>query len=147
MIQARSLTAEGAEFLAEGAEKNSLRVPSRKPLRTKDPTSFFEQDSKVKTSRRGEMFIDKAVPKFEELRRSEIYLSGLHFAPPELRHPDLAIAINIRAPTEPSSGTFKDLLAAFCRTAFLCETSPSSTVKVLPYGTTSYSGFGMPLSQ
>src|SRR5213082_1979224 len=62
MIQARSLTAEGAEFLAEVAEKNSLRVPSRKPLRTKDPTSFFEQDSKVKTSRRDETFIDKAAP-------------------------------------------------------------------------------------
>src|SRR2546421_2714192 len=62
MIQARSFTAEGAEFLAEVAEKNSLRVPSRKPLRTKDPTSFFEQDSKVKTSRRDETFIDKAAP-------------------------------------------------------------------------------------
>jgi len=67
------------------------------------------------------MFIDKAATEFEELRRSEICLSRLHFAPPELRHPGLAIAINIRAPTEPSSGTFKDLLAAFCRSAFRCE--------------------------
>ena len=66
MIQARSLTPEGAEFLAEGAEKNSPRVPSRKPLRIKDPTSFFEQDSKVKTSRRDEMFIDKAAPEIRE---------------------------------------------------------------------------------
>src|SRR5437762_14192749 len=120
MIQARSLTAEGAEFLAEVAKKNSLRVPSRKPRRTKDPTSFFEQDSKVKTSRRDEMFIDKAAP---EIRG----------APEQRNMPKRATFRSCGAVASwpchsykhsgsygASSGTFKDLLAAFCRTAFLC---------------------------
>src|SRR6184192_2498598 len=91
MIQARSLTAEGAEFLAEVAEKNSLRVPARKPLRTKDPTSFFEQDSKVKTSRRDETFIDKAALEIRGVAASWSCHSYKH-----------------SAPTEPSSGTFKE---------------------------------------
>src|SRR5438552_15894266 len=128
MIQARSLTAEGAEFLAQGAEKNSFRVPLRKPLRIKDPTSFFEQDSKVKTSHRDEMFIDKAAPEI-------------------LRHPGLAIARNIRAPTEPLRVHSKISWRPSAALPSSAKTSPSSAVKVLPYGATSYSGFGMPLSQ
>src|SRR5437762_6997048 len=109
MIQARSLTAEGAEFLAEVAKKNSLRVPSRKPRRTKDPISFFEQDSKVKTSRRDETFIDKAAPEIrgapEERnisKRSTFRSYGAAASWPchSYKH---------SASTEPSSGTFKDL--------------------------------------
>jgi len=59
MIMVRNLTAEGAEFHAEVTEKN-FSAKQRSNL------LFFVQDSLVETSRRDEMFIDKAAPpKFE----------------------------------------------------------------------------------
>ena len=146
MIQARSFTAEGAEFLAEVAEKNSLRVPSRKPLRTKDPTPFFEQDSKVKTSRRDETFIDKAAPEIRGAPEERNISKRATFRSCGAAASWLCHSYKHSDSCGASSGTFKDLFGGLL---VLCVPlrKPLRPLRLRFHGATSYSGFGMPLSQ